>query len=244
MSLSEALELLSGRLDATFIILLDRFEALLEAPSDRAGIVEFANELVESINREQLPANFLISLNEADHPRLAMLRNRIPGFDNFSLKLARPQTFAPTTLAQNRKSPAAVAPSALPVLNQSPTLPDKGPKPLRTVVKRPPLPRVPVKTEDVYAFIEATLAHTATEVPSEPFLAAGRARASGMLHLDAPAGRPHHPPDADVASTRAAKTGSAQAFDSNGLVQTRGPKLDAAIKWVRQHWRPNSKPDS
>ena len=146
---------------------------------------------------------------------------------------------------------------ALPVLNESVTLPDTGSTPpprtaaaapasdaaIRPNVKRPPLPRVPVKTEDVYAFIEATLAHTATEVASEPF-PVDRAR-MGMGHIYARAAQtPHALPEAAAANIDAAATAPAEVLGSEPSAPTRGGKLNAAVKWVQRHLRLNPKPGS
>ena len=148
------LEDLSQRLDAHFIVLLDRFEDLLQAPSDEAAIVQFANELAEAINQPRLPANFLIALAEEAKPRLAGLRSRIPGFDDSSLKLAAATRLhsgggadvAPRAgRSSSRRNPA----------RPDRTVPDRDPvpaparraridepsAPAKKKVKQPPLPR-------------------------------------------------------------------------------------------------------
>jgi hypothetical protein len=97
MRLSEILGDLGQRLNVHLIVLLDRFEDLLLAPTPGAGHRQFATELAEAVNETNLPTNFLIALNEAARPRLATLRALIPGFDDFSLKLAtRREVEAPT----------------------------------------------------------------------------------------------------------------------------------------------------
>ena len=256
--LTETLEVLSSRLDANFIILLDRFEEFLKSPSQREDIAQFANALVEAINQPQLPANFLISMNEEARPRLASLRSRIPGFDDFSLKLPHPQGFKPVAPVHKPESPNAVGIETLPVLNESVTLPDRGSTPparmaaaappshaaIKPKVKLPPPPRVPVKTEDVYAFIEATLADTATEIASEPF-PVGMARVD-MDRTDAPAVQTRHALFGATATAKisAAATPPAGMLGSEPPAQTRGGKLDAAVKWLGRHLRPRPKPGS
>lgn len=183
--LGDALESLSSRLDASFIILLDRFEEFLLAPADREGHAEFIREWIETLQRAQLSANFLISVNDDARPRLASLRSCIPGFDDLSLKLMRPPGFPASSVSPPPAQPA-FAPIVIdpPVLTDSMAVPDRdsallpGPTavvdaPGRTArrpkVKRPAQPRSAVKTEDVYALIEATLSRTVTEVASDPF---------------------------------------------------------------------------
>jgi hypothetical protein len=169
--LSGILDDLSRRFDAHLIVLLDRFEDLLEASSNEP-IDQFANELAEAINQPQLPANFLIALAEEAKPRLAGLRSRIPGFDDSSLKLAPPRDFRQAVAPPSRQAPsvpAAVEP--LPVLTETVIVPEGDPMPAvptvhasmvqapaKKKVKHPPLPRVEIKTEDVYAMIDAALA--------------------------------------------------------------------------------------
>ena len=68
---------LSQRFDAHLLVVLDRFEDLLQALSDELCVVQFADELAEAINQPQLATNFLIALAEEAKPRLAGLRTRI-----------------------------------------------------------------------------------------------------------------------------------------------------------------------
>jgi hypothetical protein len=182
--LGEILEDLSQRFDAHFIVLLDRVEDLLQASWNDAPIVQFANELAEAINQPQLAANFLISLAEEARPRLAGLRARIRGFDDSSLRLAAPRDVSPagvTTRHQEAVDPACVEP--LPVLAETVKVPDRDLPPalqaalgsqIRTPakrkLKRPPLPRVEVKTEAVYTMIESALVRIAMgkAAPAQP----------------------------------------------------------------------------
>lgn len=173
--LGSVLEDLSQRFDAHFILLLDRFEDLLLASSDDPAIVQFANEIAEAINRPQLPASFLIALAEEAKPNLAGLRARIAGFDDSSLKLAplRDINKAMIPTEQQHASASAVV-EALPILTDTVNVaaPDAMPAPrsplepaIRTSAmrksKQPPLPRVEIRTEDVYMMIEAALTRIA-----------------------------------------------------------------------------------
>jgi len=166
----EILEDLGRRFDAHLIVLLDRFEALSAYSSDEP-IDQFAGELAEAINQPRLPANFLIALAEDAKPQLAGLRSRISGFDDSVLKLTPPRDFS--TAAEATWRGEAAAPAALqtlPVLSEILTVPERAPmpgtpvvpgsmsrEPAKKKVKRPPPPRVEIRTEDVYAMIETTL---------------------------------------------------------------------------------------
>lgn len=150
--------------DIHFIILLDRFEEFLRLPPQREGVCEFTNELVEALNAPQLPANFLLSLNEDARPALAALRRRIPGFDDFSLKLPGVAPVKPTAVG----APPAVVTAA--PTRQAVTAPGAAPAPTPPPIKAPRPLHAPVKTQDVYALIEATLNRTAADNDCEPFL--------------------------------------------------------------------------
>ena len=173
--LSEILEDLGRRFDTDFIVLLDRFEDLLQAPSHQATIDHFADELAEAINEVQAPANFLIASTEEARPRLAGFRARIPGFDDFSLRLLRPhdrQPIATTVRPQLQAIPVLSEP--LPALADRSIVPTSGSTPTRSArlglaarptdkpkIKRLPLSRVQMRTEDVYAMIQAALSRIA-----------------------------------------------------------------------------------
>ena len=106
---------------------------------DESEVGQFANELVEAIVQEALPASFLIAMDEAARPRLERFRAQIPGFDNDVLRLS--------PVAEQREA----------VLELPRTVADRpvhAPKP-----RRPP-PRAPIKVEDVYALIESTLSRS------------------------------------------------------------------------------------
>jgi len=258
--LAQDLAALCNRLDATFIILLDHFEQFLKAPPQREDMAEFANELVEAVNQAGLPANFLISLDEEARPWLGALRRRIPGFDDFSLKLAGPTS---ARLAAPSAPPEPVVieyPSSLletllesdsepPLLDEvvvvsdppavsppqtstaSDAVVDAGtPKPKSK--RRAATPPAPIKTEDVYAFIEATLANTPTEIASEPFLPSrpiGRSRTGR--------GRTPEPGSDTAAATDGLAAAPPTGVGFEPAAPARSAKLDAAVKWVRRRLR-------
>ena len=262
--LSETLATLSGQLDASFIILLDRFEEFLQAPADREDIVRFTNELVGAVTQVRLPANFLISLNEPARPQLARLRGRIPGFDDYSLKLPQPPGLRPTSSsAQVPADLAAHLPAhvpalpetapvaAVPTLTEAVSLPIVAPTaPAETApaaaasrtaaqpkVKLPTPPRLPVTTEQVYAFIEATLTHTATPVgpprsPTDPARAVpDRMRVPAEPDGLAPVAAPVHP-------RAAAAVPAPPPPDVVATPRRRGLTLGAAVDWLARHlWR-------
>ena len=251
--LSETLATMSARLDASFIILLDRFEEFLQAPSQRENAAQFTNELVEAVNQVELPASFLISVNEAARPRLASLRSRIPGFDDFSLKLASSPGFPPLAAPAPPRKPAvpnAALIQTLPVLKELIALPPVGGPHLpitasvtpprhaaRTPkVKLPPLVRLPLKTQDVYEFIEATLAHTAAEIPSDAFAVESERVDTRRVRV----------PVAPLPHTRldAAKTAPAGALGEQSSASTRGATLDAVANWLVRHLHLKSGPGS
>lgn len=254
--LSETLAALSGQLDASFIILLDRFEEFLQSPADREDIVRFTNELVDAVTQVRLPANFLISLNEQARPRLASLRGRIPGFDDYSLKLPQPPGLRPTSSSAHVPALPETAPvAAVPTLSEAVALPIVAPTaPAETALaaaasrtaaqpklKLPAPPRPPVTTEQVYALIEATLAHTATPVgpprsPADPARAIpDRMRVPAEPDGLAPVAAPDHPRAA--AAVPAAPLPAGVATPGR-----RGLTLGAAVDWLARHLRRRGAP--
>jgi len=206
------LEELSQRFDSHFIVLLDRFEDLLQAPSD-AAIVQFTIELAEAINHPQLSANFLIALADEAKPRLAALRTRTPGFDDSSLILAPPRDFSPAVAPirhQERAAPAVI--EALPVLTETVTVTNRDPVPvppaalgamIRPPAKRKvkqPLPRLEVRTEDVYAMIESALARIAVRAAVEPM---DPGESEPFASDRVPAAKREHVPANQLSSSRA-----------------------------------------
>jgi hypothetical protein len=180
MRLGEVLDDLGRRMDAHLIVLLDRFEDLLRTPSQGPGHTQLMNELAEAVKLAELPASFLIAVDDDARSQLASLQARIPGFDDFSLKLAPRRDFkAPAAPRIVNSADAArpappVALESLPVLTQPLATPPAATRPLapapsvstahvprRPKVKEPPLPRVQIRTEDVYAMIEEALSRIA-----------------------------------------------------------------------------------
>lgn len=182
--LSDDIRTLSEHFDIQFIIVLDRFEEFLRLPAQREGITEFSDALVEALNAAALPASFLLSMDEAARPALGSLRRRIPGFDDFSLKLpgavvaAKSQPIS-TPIEEPPATPpipapSAVAPSAEPMgaplaAPSGRTPPQASAEPAPPLIKPPTPVRAPIKTQDVYALIENTLSHTASDNDCEPF---------------------------------------------------------------------------
>ena len=242
--LGETLSALSRRLDATIIILLDRFEEFLRSPAHRDESVRFTNELIDAINQPGLPANFLISVDEAARPRLAALRERIPGFDDFSLKLASPQDgkavvvmAVPTVLKP--ALPSKIGLDDLPVLNESVRVPDVRPAPAaklaptrpasrtkRPVTVKVQTPRVPLKTGDVYAFIETTLARTAA-------VAAAAAAPTGSTTLPLAQERA----EGSCAATAAAAVPSREPLGGEPPPQAQSARPKSVFGWVTRRLR-------
>lgn len=125
-----------------FVFVLDRFEDYLALAAQDAEVGQFADELVEAIAHEATPASFLVALDETARPALERFRARLPGFDHDVLRLSP---------VAHRPDPQAV-----------PTLVDVHEEAPAAQPHRPP-PRVPIKVEDVYAFITSTLARTSAQ---------------------------------------------------------------------------------
>jgi hypothetical protein len=259
--LGDTLAGLSSRLDTNIVVLLDRFEELLALPAQREDIAEFLDQLVEAIGQRGLPANFLISLEERARPRLSGLSARIPGFDDFSLRLTRPQRrMSPVRAvladADVIELPASGEPvlspdtsaglaAADPVAAGAAAMPQAPPKP-RTRVRPPP--PAPIKAEDVYALIEARLAHTASETTGDPFLPPKPdLRSKGARGYRGPVATGDAADAQDTVplisravewpdeGTPVSVTEAAPAADGSApLAPTRGRKIDAAIEWVRR----------
>ena len=252
-SLRDTLNALTGRLNATIIILLDRFEQLLKTPTDRPGSAEFTDELVEAINEESLAANFLIALDDEARPKLASLRSRIPGFDDFSLTLAGLPTPTPVAPAgQLLAPPCPVAIGILPVLNEA--VSDRGavvtppsmslaaaskrPAATKPKAKLPPPSRAVVKTDDVYALIQVTLARTATQGMAESAALGGDAvevHRSRPEVTSTPVHRPVGSQPARPSPRRplpSAPTKLASRVGSKARAPQRGLMLKQMVEWV------------
>jgi hypothetical protein len=245
--LRDALADLSNRFDANFIILLDRFEEFLRAPAEREGAANFVDELVEAVRQPGLPANFLLSLNEEARPRLARLRQRIPGFDDFSLKLAGVQSLdspleLPSVAAVN--PPALVEPiaSPAPLAVAVPVAASAAPAPPRARhVKKPPPPRIQIRTEDVYTLIETTLARTTASVPAHGALPTrGPLRPAPRATIEQAAARAAAPPH-QAATTPVPPIGPdnarANVDPSEPSSTGHGTKRPGAIARLLRRWR-------
>ena len=261
-SLGDTLSALSGLLNATVIILLDRFEQLLNGAPDRPGVTEFTDDLVGAVNEPGLSANFLIALDEAARPKLTTLRKRIPGFDDFSLKLTGP--LAPAPVVPGAQRPAPPTPCAigrLPVQNEA--LADRGadigPASMGVGVastrhaattpraKLPPPSRTAMKTDDVYALIQATLARTATQAMDETAaLGGGAAEADGTRpgatpapmrrsHRPRPALPAPRPPLPGTAPNPTNATNPTRSVGSKPRLRMHTMTLSRLFKWVLRH---------
>lgn len=182
LNLGDTLEALGSRLNAHFMILLDRFEECLKAPSDHEGHIQFTHECVDAILRDQLPASFLISLDDDASPRLAGLRDRLPGLGDYSLKLKRPSWWRASATPWTPPEPVVTEQPAPPTqrvaapgmvkaafTSESAAGSTVGDSARRPKASRSSEPRLEVNTQDVYALIEATLARTAASKTGDPF---------------------------------------------------------------------------
>jgi hypothetical protein len=159
---------LGERSDIQFIVLLDRFEEFLRLPAQREGVGEFVDELVEALNAPQLPASFLLSLNEDARPALASLSRRVQGFDDFSLKLPGAPAVEPPSIPAPTEEMAAMPAAPTPVTGQGAS-PSQSSQPKAAPIKPPKPLRAQIKTRDVYALIEDTLTRTSSDNDCEPF---------------------------------------------------------------------------
>jgi len=229
--------------DLHFIVLLDRFEEFLRLPPQRDGVTEFIDDLVEALNAPQLAASFLLSLNEDARPALAGLRRRIPGFDDFSLKLpgvaavkpppiSAPPAEVATALVVTPAQSVAIAPRASPASTPPPIKP---PTPLRP----------PIKTQDVYALIEDTLNRTATDNDCEPFQGSQPGALTPAIVKPPPAASSYSPETA-TNSTWADEVNAALAMPPVAAPRRRRPKptlIGRCKALLRRLWRPRREPD-
>ena len=215
-SLADMLATLGKRKDLQFLIVLDRFEELIAL--DATVTARFVDEFCEAVNRVGLCANFLLSLSENSKPRLEGLRQRIQGFDDFSVRLLRwnsvveraprlPDVVSTTSLN------AVPEPEVVPVLSSAALasrtaelkvpLPaaersrsgEKAARARAKLVRVAASPHMPIETKAVYAFIESTLTETARSSRLDPWqdvLHAGPVPVTGSLQgqsVVAPAAR-------------------------------------------------------
>lgn len=163
--LARMLQHLNEHFGVHLILLFDRFEEYLSRPADQDEYARFSGELIEAFTLASLPASFLISLDEHARPMLERLRSRVPGLDHSFLRLTPiapvgadgPQTGGGAgSAAVGGSRPSFTGPSARSV--------GVGSEPRR----RGPPPRAPIRTEDVYALIEATLTRIAAPAEEAP----------------------------------------------------------------------------
>jgi hypothetical protein len=241
--LTDGIHDLSARFDIHFIVLLDRFEEFLRLPPQRVGVTEFTDALVEALNATQLQASFLLLLNEDARPALVGLRHRIPGFDDFSLKLPGVAAVKPPPIpAPPVEVPAApVQPVAAAVRVSVRASPASTPPPIK-----PPSPlRPPIKTQDVYALIEDTLNRTATDNDCEPFQGSQPGALPPAIVKPPPAA-PSYSPETATNSTWADEVNAALATPPVAAPRRRRPKptlIGRCKALLRRLWRPRRETD-
>jgi hypothetical protein len=166
-SLTDTLQRLNQRLGLHVVFVLDRFEEYLALPPHADEVAQFANEWVEAVANQELPASFLVSMDEAARPRLERLRARLPGFDDNVLRLS-PVADKPELPPDSK--PALVRQGTLPGDDRPAGIasPLSQSEPAGPPRRRGPPARVPISVDDVYALVESTLARTAKERQPAP----------------------------------------------------------------------------
>ena len=173
MRLAELLRLLTDRAGCRLFLLLDRFEEFLKRSPHQGDGAAFADELVESLLALRLAASFVISVDESARSRLERFRTRVPDFDHNSLRLSPiaaqaivelPLSSVIDPVPASDTSGAAASTTEPPavVKGELRFVPSK-----RKPQRREPPPRVPIKVDEVYAFIEATLTKSAAQRTGE-----------------------------------------------------------------------------
>ena len=182
--LADALTAVGRYLDVQILIVLDRFDEFLNGVLDASAVEQFTDEVSEAINRTDLRANFLLSLTDEAAPRLDGLRRRIVGFDDFSLRLrcgqsqdhraphrdsVAPQPPAASLKGLRTEGIAMLAYQSLTLSPADPSQRHRNPSKGRVKAARAATgPRVPMRTEDVYAFIELSLTEIARPTHCDP----------------------------------------------------------------------------
>ena len=107
--------------DCKFVIVLDRFEEYLAAPSDDDEMREFETQFVDAVNSRTVSANFVLSLDERAVPRLARLHELIPGLNDAQVRLSKlvPERVGPASAHQEADADRLVGSPA--PLAQGPT---------------------------------------------------------------------------------------------------------------------------
>lgn len=167
-SLIDSLKRLNQGLSLQIIVVLDRFEEYLALPPHAGEVEQFANEWVEAITDQDLPASFLVSMDEAARPRLERFRTRLPGFDDNVLRLSPvadhpelPLELWPAIVRQGGSEPGADRPAVIASAVREGD-------PAQVPPRHGPPSRVPISVGDVYALIESTLARTAADGQAAP----------------------------------------------------------------------------
>jgi hypothetical protein len=81
--------------DCKFVIIFDRFEEYLAAPTESDEIREFEAQFVEAVNSPTISANFVLSVDERAAPQLARLREHIPGLGDAQVRLSKLESERP-----------------------------------------------------------------------------------------------------------------------------------------------------
>jgi hypothetical protein len=166
--LVDSLKRLNQGLGLQVIVVLDRFEEYLALPPHAGEIEQFANEWVEAITNQELPASFLVAMDEAARPRLERFRACLPGFDDNVLRLSPvadqpelPPEQWPAIVREGCSEPGADRPAVI-------ASPVRKGDPAQVPPRHGPPSRVPISVGDVYALIESTLARTAADGQPAP----------------------------------------------------------------------------
>lgn len=131
LSLADALTSWQQAFDVRFILVLDRFEKLLERPADEVTLA-FHRQLVDLLNKPQLRINVLISIDERADALLALLRAAVPGFGEATLRLpggltgvtAEPSNFTAHSMESVAVEVVPLKPSAADALVDPPATPE------------------------------------------------------------------------------------------------------------------------
>ncbi len=103
-----------------FLLLLDGFEDCLRAAPKLPAMDSFVGQLIEVANAIELPVNVLVAIRSDAEPALTRMRQRIPSFDRYFLRLphwrrGRLQPVPPSDASTSESNvSASSAPAALP----------------------------------------------------------------------------------------------------------------------------------
>jgi hypothetical protein len=176
--LDEALVAWTQTRPVHLLLLLHRFEDHLLAPHPGHQHAQVTDELVRLLNRPGLPVSVLLSLTEAAQPYLSGIRSLVPGLEDMSLRLKAGAASTPGRDAFTlplQPAPAVSSPDIATMPAGAPA--GKVPATDRSDIKRGPVDRPAICSDDVYALINSTLSRVATGSSANPMLD-GRAEAS------------------------------------------------------------------